>query len=58
MTARADRLVAMARRNLPPEVAERWIALIRPAVRLRSFLDGRRRVGQLGVVPLLPDGVD
>lgn len=57
MTARETRLVAFARRHLPPAVAERWIALIRPAVRLRTCRRGEKRVGQLGGVPSLPDDV-
>lgn len=54
MTARETRLVTCARRHLPPEVAERWIALIRPALRLRTCRRGEKRVGQLGGLPSLP----
>lgn len=54
MTARETRLVTCARRHLPPDVAERWIALIRPALRLRSCRRGEKRVGQLGGLPSLP----
>lgn len=49
--------MALARRHLPPEVAERWIALVRPAVHLRACRGGRKRVGQLGGCPGLPDGM-
>jgi uncharacterized protein YwqG len=57
MTAEDKRLAAVARRYLPPEIAERWIGLMRPAVRLRTWSGGRKPVGQLGGVPALPDGV-
>ncbi|MBC6469687.1 DUF1963 domain-containing protein [Actinomadura alba] len=51
------RLVTLARRHLPPAVAERWIALMRPAVRLRTRQEGQKLVGQLGGLPALPDGL-
>jgi Domain of unknown function (DUF1963) len=52
------RLIALARRHLPPAVAEQWIGLMRPALRLRTCSeDSRKRVGQLGGLPALPDGV-
>ncbi|CAL9361100.1 hypothetical protein SUDANB95_00667 [Actinosynnema sp. ALI-1.44] len=56
MATREARLAAAARRVLPPDVAERWISLIRPGVHLR-VRDRGRRVGQLGGVPLLPADV-
>lgn len=55
--ARAARLVSVAYRYLPPVVAERWIALIRPAVRLKTCRRGEKRVGQLGGLPCLPEDV-
>lgn len=51
------RLVALAHRQLPAEIAERWIALIRPAVRLRPCGPKEKLVGQLGGDPFLPDDV-
>lgn len=50
--------MTLARRHLPPEVAERWIGLIRPGVRLRTCRRGQQQVGQLGGLPCLPDDVD
>jgi Domain of unknown function (DUF1963) len=57
MQASATRLVTLARRYLPPAAAERWITLIRPAVRLRTTRRGEKRVGQLGGLPALPHDV-
>lgn len=54
VTASNSRLVALARRHLPSAVAERWIALLRPALRLRGWNPGERYVGQLGGIPSLP----
>jgi len=50
-------LAALARRHLPSAVAERWIALLRPAVRLRSADPYEPAAGQLGGLPALPDDV-
>jgi len=57
VAARATRLVTLARRYLPPAVAERWVTLIRPAVRLRTCRRGEKWVGQLGGLPSLPRDV-
>ncbi|EHR49193.1 hypothetical protein SacmaDRAFT_0900 [Saccharomonospora marina XMU15] len=51
------RLVATARKLLPPAVAARWIALIRPALRLSPAYGNDTQVGQLGGVPVLPEGM-
>ncbi|MEJ2856314.1 MULTISPECIES: YwqG family protein [unclassified Saccharothrix] len=56
MPTREARLATVARRHLPPAVAERWTSLIRPGVRLR-VRDGGRQVGHLGGEPLLPADV-
>ncbi|MFI9816109.1 YwqG family protein [Saccharothrix variisporea] len=56
MATHESRLANLARRHLPPDVAERWTSLIRPGVRLR-VRDGGRRVGYLGGVPFLPADV-
>jgi Domain of unknown function (DUF1963) len=47
----------MANRHLPPRAAERWIAMIRPAMRLQACRRGEKQVGQLGGLPSLPDDV-
>ncbi|MGI5170407.1 YwqG family protein [Spirillospora sp. CA-253888] len=52
-----ERLRRAAHRQLPSAVAEQWISLIRPAVRLRHRTKGRRLVGQLGGLPSLPPQV-
>ncbi|GHE93011.1 hypothetical protein GCM10017786_27200 [Amycolatopsis deserti] len=55
MPTREARLLAVARKTLPPAIAERWISLIRPAVRLRPAGRGDRVVGRLGGCPSVPD---
>jgi uncharacterized protein YwqG len=50
-------LAAVARRHLPPAVADQWIALMRPAVRLLGQLDDMEPVGRLGGLPDLPEDV-
>lgn len=50
-------LVGLARGRLPAVAADRWAGLRRPGFRLRAAGDDERVVGQLGGVPLLPDGV-
>lgn len=57
MATTERQLAAVARRHLPPAVAEQWIALMRPAIRLRSRSGGKKPVGQLGGLPALPEGV-
>ncbi|MEU0508151.1 YwqG family protein [Amycolatopsis sp. NPDC006125] len=54
MPTHEARLRAVARRTLPPPIAERWTSLIRPAVRLRSARRGDRVVGRLGGCPAVP----
>ena len=50
-------LVRLARRQLPPAVAYRWVSLLRPSFFLRAADEDELVVGQLGGVPVLPDGV-
>ena len=49
-------LVRLARRQLPPAVADRWVSLLRPSFFLRTADEDELAVGQLGGVPVLPDG--
>ena len=49
-------LVRLARRELPPAIAGRWAGLLRPSFWLRAAGGDEPAVGQLGGVPLLPDG--
>ncbi|MDY7090411.1 MAG: YwqG family protein [Actinomycetota bacterium] len=55
-TANASELIEVARATLPPAVADAWIGLLRPAIRLRRVEAGEQTVGQLGGSPALPDG--
>src|SRR5258708_5318671 len=48
-------LVRLARRQLPPAVADRWVSLLRPSFWLRAPGDDEPVAGQLGGVPVLPD---
>jgi uncharacterized protein YwqG len=50
-------LVRLARQQLPPVVAERWAGLLRPSFHLRAAGDDDAIVGQLGGVPVLPEGL-
>jgi uncharacterized protein YwqG len=50
-------MVAVARATLPPAVAERWIELRRPAIRLRRAESSERPAAQLGGSPALPHGM-
>ncbi|MEU4241712.1 YwqG family protein [Actinoplanes sp. NPDC026619] len=50
-------LIEAARATLPPAVADAWIGLLRPAIRLRRAEAGEQTVGQLGGSPALPDGM-
>jgi uncharacterized protein YwqG len=52
----AGDLAEVAHATLPPAVADAWIGLLRPAVRLRPAAAGEQTVGQLGGSPALPDG--
>lgn len=47
----------LARTHLAPDVAERWLALVRPAIELTLDPGGGPVVGRLGGVPRLPPGV-
>ncbi|MGW5755462.1 DUF1963 domain-containing protein [Nocardia rhamnosiphila] len=49
-------LLNAARSHLDPRLAEHWISLLRPAIRLRHADDGDPVVGYLGGLPLLPPG--
>jgi hypothetical protein len=48
-------LVRLARRQLPPAVADRWVSLLRPGFWLRAAGDDEPVADQLGGVPVLPD---
>jgi uncharacterized protein DUF1963 len=50
-------LTRLARRELPPAVADLWVGLLRPSLHLRAADKDEPLVGQLGGVPVLPDGV-
>lgn len=47
-------LADMGREHLPPDLAQRFIELLRPAFNLDTHIDGPV-VGQLGGLPVLPD---
>ena len=47
----------LARRELPPAIADPWIGLLRPSCLLRAADDDDVVVGQLGGVPVLPEGL-
>ncbi|OPC78531.1 hypothetical protein B4N89_39560 [Embleya scabrispora] len=53
-----ERYSRLAAEHLPSDLAERWIALLRPCVRLRRADAGEQVVAVLGGVPELPSGVD
>ena len=57
MTATREAVEHVAREHLPRDVAESWLRLLRPAVRLRHADSGEPVVGQLGGVPTLPDAM-
>ncbi|WP_250001575.1 YwqG family protein [Actinoplanes sp. M2I2] len=57
-TANAAELIEAARATLPPAVADAWIGLMRPAVRLRRAAAGEPVAGQLGGSPALPENVE
>ncbi|MCP2342765.1 DUF1963 domain-containing protein [Actinomadura rupiterrae] len=52
-----EELIQTARRHLPPDAAEEWIRLMRPAINLRSRKRGTEPVGHLGGLPALPSGM-
>lgn len=52
----ADALHTLAREYLPQEIAERWIGLLRPGLRLEKAEGAGSVVGRLGGVPGLPEG--
>jgi len=45
----------LARERLPSDIAEKWIALLRPAARLRHARPGDQIVGELGGLPALTE---
>jgi len=53
MTATREAVERVAREHLPGDVADTWIALLRPAARLKHALPGEPVVGQLGGLPTL-----
>jgi len=53
MSASYEALERLARERLPAAIAERWIKLLRPAVRLRHAAAGQPVVAQLGGNPSL-----
>ncbi|ATY12931.1 DUF1963 domain-containing protein [Amycolatopsis sp. AA4] len=57
MTSWIDPLAKLARDNLPPDVAEAWETVFRPAARLNTGGNGVR-VGCLGGNPALPADVE
>ncbi|MEU5438755.1 YwqG family protein [Streptomyces sp. NPDC020719] len=48
----------LALQHLSPGEAERWLALLRPGLRLEAATDADRVMGQLGGVPALPAKVE
>ncbi|MEX2984494.1 YwqG family protein [Streptomyces sp. C36] len=56
--ADAATLHDLARAHLPADAAERWIAGLRPAARLKAASGSDPVVGRLGSLPLLPDDVE
>ncbi|MEV5975861.1 YwqG family protein [Streptomyces sp. NPDC052114] len=51
-------LRALAHEHLPSDVAERWLGLLRPGIRLAAAGGDDAVVGQLGGEPRLPDDVE
>ncbi|MGY5138098.1 YwqG family protein [Streptomyces nigrescens] len=51
----ADTLHTLAREHLPHEIAERWIGLLRPGLRLEKATGTAPVVGRLGGLPELPE---
>ncbi|WP_055612326.1 YwqG family protein [Streptomyces phaeochromogenes] len=50
----SDALRDLALRHLSPDIAERWLGLLRPGLRLGVAADSDRPVGHLGGLPKLP----
>ncbi len=50
-----DTLHELAREYLPEEIAERWIGLLRPGLRLEKVTGAEPVVGRLGGLPELPE---
>lgn len=48
-------LERLARAHLPDDIADRWLALLRPAIRLTAASNGDPVVASLGGQPRLPD---
>ena len=57
-TANAAELIEAARATLPPAVADTWIGLLRPAVRLRRAEGSEPVAGHLGGSPALPENME
>jgi uncharacterized protein YwqG len=55
MTGRSAELEEVARTWLPPDIADRFLGLLRPAIRLDAAGANDRPVGHLGGEPALPD---
>ncbi|MEV0121434.1 YwqG family protein [Streptomyces sp. NPDC050703] len=51
-------LYALAHEHLPSDVAERWLGLLRPGIRLAAAGGDEAVVGQLGGEPRLPDTME
>ncbi|MFC8262695.1 YwqG family protein [Streptomyces sp. NPDC057291] len=54
----SDALRALAHQHLPLDVAERWVGLLRPAVRLEAAEAADIAVGQMGGLPKLSADVE
>lgn len=50
-------ITRLARAQLPPDVATRWLSLLRPAIRLGTAGPGQPVLARLGGRPRLPDDV-
>ncbi|MFC9504661.1 YwqG family protein [Streptomyces sp. NPDC057002] len=53
-----EALRSLASQHLPPDIAEKWLDLLRPSVRLSASADSDNVVGHLGGQPHLPTGMD
>ncbi|MFE7332738.1 YwqG family protein [Streptomyces sp. NPDC057565] len=54
----SEALRTLAHQHLPFDVAERWVGLLRPAVRLEAAAAADIAVGQIGGLPKLPVDVE
>ncbi|GII55652.1 hypothetical protein Pth03_40410 [Planotetraspora thailandica] len=52
-----EALAGAARDHLPGDIADVWISLLRPGIRLRHAEEGDQMAGHLGGQPSLPPGV-